>query len=162
MTVVSGTGAAHMFGISEMQFSSGQNHAGGAPHAQIFDRDEASRRLVDMRILLAEDEIFVSMALEAELTAEGAEIIGPVMTLAQGIELIDSGVEMDGAILDVNLGDTLVFPLAEMLRDRGIPIIFHTALGEREEFTRDFPEASVCVKPTLPQELIGQAAARFG
>ena len=145
-----------------MQFSSGQNQCGGAPHGQLFDRDsDDTGRLKNLRILLAEDEIFVSMALEAELMAEGAEILGPVMTLAQGIELIDSGVEMDGAILDVNLGDALVFPMAEILRDRGVPIIFHTALGERDEFARDFPDAGVCVKPTLPQDLIGQAAARF-
>lgn len=146
-----------------MQFSSGQDQCSGAPHGQIFDHDDDGDkgRLGNLRILLAEDEIFVSMALEAELMAEGAEILGPVMTLAQGIELIDSGVEMDGAILDVNLGDALVFPMAEILRDRGVPIIFHTALGERDEFARDFPDAGVCVKPTLPQDLIGQAAARF-
>jgi len=155
-------GEAFMFGFNQMDFSSRQSDAGGAPHAQMFGGDAQHGRLARLRILLAEDEIFVSMALEAELTAEGAEIIGPVMSLAAGIELIDSGVEVDGAILDVNLGDALVFPLAEMLRDRGVPIIFHTALGDREEFARDFPEASVCEKPTLPHELIGRAAARFG
>lgn len=151
-----------MYRLNELDFSSWHNRAAGAPQAQMFDGDTGSGRLAKLRILLAEDEIFVSMALEAELIAEGADIIGPVMSLAAGIELIDSGVEVDGAILDVNLGDALVFPLAEMLRERGVPIIFHTALGDREEFTRDFPEASVCVKPTLPQELIGQAAALFG
>jgi DNA-binding response OmpR family regulator len=151
-----------MYGLNKMDLSSWHNRSVGAPQAQMFDGDAASQRLENLRILLAEDEIFVSMALEAELAAEGAEIIGPVMSLTAGIELIDSGVEVDGAILDVNLGDALVFPLAEMLRERGVPIIFHTALGERDEITRDFPEASVCVKPTLPQELIGQAAARFG
>lgn len=151
-----------MFGPSEMQFSSGNDRAGGTPGASSYKGDVHAQRLADLRILLAEDEIFVSMELEAELTAEGAEVVGPVMSLAAGIELLDSGVEVDGAILDVNLGDALVFPMAQMLRERGVPIIFHTALGDRVEFSRDFPEAVICVKPTLPNKLIGQAAAMFG
>jgi DNA-binding response OmpR family regulator len=151
-----------MFGVSEMSFSSGQGHEGKKPHAVSFGSDDKSERLSDLRILIVEDEIFVSMALEDALTSAGAEVIGPAISLAAGIELVDSEVEIDGAILDVNLGDALVFPLAEMLRARGVPIIFHTALGDRVEFSRDFPEATVCVKPTLPNELIGRAAAMFG
>ncbi len=151
-----------MFGSSEMSFSSGQRHQGRSSGARTFGADDTSQRLADLRILLAEDEIFVSMALEDALTSEGAEVVGPVMSLAAGIELMDSGVEVDGAILDVNLGDALVFPLAEMLRERGVPIIFHTALGTRVEFGRDYPDAAVCVKPTLPNELIARAASMFG
>ena len=144
-----------------MSFSSGHDHQGKSPQDAPVGNYGKSQRLGELRILLAEDEIFVSMALEDTLASEGAEIVGPVMSLAAGIELMDSGVEVDGAILDVNLGDALVFPLADMLLERGVPIIFHTALGTRVEFGRDYPEATVCVKPSLPNELIARAASMF-
>lgn len=131
------------------------------PTEAVFTSGHPSARLAELRILVMEDEIFVSMALEESLLAAGAEVIGPFMSLAAGIEAIDSGVEIDGAILDVNLGDALVFPLAEILRDRGVPIIFHTALGVRSEFGDEFPNAMICIKPTFPQDLVGHAAALF-
>ena len=151
-----------MFGLNEMRFSSGQRHSDNGAHSGSMGFGSGQQRLAELRILLAEDEIFVSMAIEDALVAAGAEVVGPVMSLAAGVELLDSGVEVDGAILDVNLGDALVFPMAEMLRERGVPIIFHTAMGDRPEFAQDYPDATVCVKPTLSNELIARAAALFG
>lgn len=151
-----------MYGMNKMRFSSGQRHSDNGAHNGSFASGGGQKRLAELKILVAEDEIFVSMAIEDALVAAGAEVVGPVMSLAAGIELLDSGIEIDGAILDVNLGDALVFPMAELLRDKGVPIIFHTAMGTRPEFAQDYPDATVCVKPTLANELVARAAALFG
>lgn len=37
---------------------------------------------------------------------------------------------IDGAILDINLAGVQVFPVAQALRDRGIPFLFSSGYGE--------------------------------
>ena len=102
------------------------------------------------------------MAIEDALVASGAEVVGPAMSVSRGLELLDSETDLDGAILDVNVDDRLVFPLAERLRDKGIPIIFHTAYVDRAKMDSSFPDSIICIKPVLNEELVAQAAARFG
>jgi CheY-like chemotaxis protein len=160
--ISSGPGKFSMFGQHSMFFSSAKGRTGNQPAAGTFRADERSGLLADLRILIVEDEIFVSMAIEDALSEAGAEVVGPAMALQPAIALVESDDDIDGAILDVNLGDALVFPLAEILRERGVPIIFHTAMGSRSEFATEFPDAVVCVKPTLPDQLIRQAAGLFG
>ncbi|MBL0923664.1 MAG: response regulator [Sphingomonadaceae bacterium] len=145
-----------------MFFSSGYRRTGDRSLIGSFGQDGISGQLAELRILLVEDEIFVSMAIEAALAEAGAEVVGPAMSLPAAMALIEGDGDIDGAILDVNLGDALVFPLAEVLRERGVPIIFHTAMGQRPEFQAEYPDAVVCVKPTLPDQLIRQAATLFG
>ena len=40
-----------------------------------------------------------------------------------------SHANLDAAILDVNVGGAVVFPVADVLRGRGVPIIFATGYG---------------------------------
>jgi DNA-binding response OmpR family regulator len=43
-----------------------------------------------------------------------------------------SHTSLDAAILDVNVGGAVVFPVADVLRRRGVPIIFATGYGSGE------------------------------
>lgn len=150
-----------MTGIIELNFASGQQ-ASDAAQSGIFGSEDGVKRLSDLRILIVEDEIFVAMAMEDALASAGAEILGPLMSVASGLEMLDREEQIDGAILDINLGKELVYPLAEALRDRGVPIIFHTALDDRTTIHALFPDAEICVKPVLNAQLVATAAARFG
>ena len=47
-------------------------------------------------------------------------------SVADALDLLAAGAPPDAAILDVNLGGEMVFPLAEALRDRGVPFMFAT------------------------------------
>lgn len=141
--------------------ATGQNSTDSVA-ARAFGSGEPSERLADLRILIVEDEIFVAMAIEDALVSAGAEVIGPVMSVASGMEIMDRETAIDGAILDVNLDDELVFPLAERLRDEGVPIIFHTALFDRTAINTAFPDSIICSKPALNEELVALAAAHFG
>jgi len=78
------------------------------------------------RILVVEDEYMVAEDLRIELEDMGAEVLGPVPSLAGALALLATGALPDAAILDVNLGGEMVFPLAEALRERGVPFMFAT------------------------------------
>jgi CheY-like chemotaxis protein len=49
--------------------------------------------------------------------------------------------DFDVAILDINLNGETVYPIAEILQDRGLPFVFSTGYGERglPEAYRDRP-----------------------
>ena len=70
----------------------------------------------------------VAMLVEDMLTELGHSVVGPAMRLDQALPLAREA-EFDFAILDVNLGGQLSFPVAEVLRARGIPFIFATGYG---------------------------------
>ena len=81
--------------------------------------------LQDRRILVVEDEYFIADAMQRELEEVGALVIGPAASVAEAMALLHSG-PLDAAILDVNLDGDDIFPLAQMLADRGIPFLFAT------------------------------------
>ncbi|MEO6102013.1 MAG: response regulator, partial [Pseudoxanthomonas sp.] len=58
----------------------------------------------------------------------GIEIVGPAATLAHALEVAESG-SFDVAMLDVNLGCETSFPVARVLRERGIPFFYTTAFA---------------------------------
>jgi CheY-like chemotaxis protein len=78
------------------------------------------------RILVVEDEYIIACELSLELEDVEATVVGPVGNLADAMALINSGESVDGAILDVNLGGQLTYPLADLLAERGVPFVFTT------------------------------------
>ena len=82
-----------------------------------------------LRVLVVEDEMMVSMLIEDMLTDMGCTILGPVSRLDEAVELVNKS-EFDCAVLDVNLGGQSVFPLADLLRERGAPFAFATGYGD--------------------------------
>jgi CheY-like chemotaxis protein len=89
----------------------------------------ANRPLQKFRILVAEDEALLAMLLEDMLREIGCESVRWVATAEEGIALADT-VDVDVALLDVNLNGVPSFALAECLAARGIPIVFSTGYAE--------------------------------
>jgi CheY-like chemotaxis protein len=58
----------------------------------------------------------------------GYEVIGPAMRLDRALKAAQEA-EFDFAILDINLSDMQSFPVADVLRERGIPFIFASGYG---------------------------------
>lgn len=85
--------------------------------------------LTGLRVLVVEDEMMVAMLMEDMLADLGCIVVGPISRLDEAMESI-SELELDCAVLDVNLGDQSVFPLADLLRERGIPYAFATGYGD--------------------------------
>jgi CheY-like chemotaxis protein len=89
----------------------------------------ATPDLAGLRVLVVEDEMMVSMLIEDMLDDLGCKVIGPASRLEEAIELANT-VEIDCAVLDVNLGGQPIFPLADILRAKGRPFAFATGYGD--------------------------------
>lgn len=86
-------------------------------------------KLDGLRVLVVEDEMMVSMLIEDMLTDLGCTIVGPASRLDEALQLAHSA-ELDCAVLDVNLGGQPIFPLADLLREKGAPFAFATGYGD--------------------------------
>lgn len=95
-------------------------------------------------VLIAEDEPMVAALLEDLLTDAGYRVfVGE--TLYQATALAGENA-IDVAILDVRLGKQESFPLADSLRQRGVPLLFASGHG-RDGLPERFADASVLQKP---------------
>lgn len=77
------------------------------------------------RVLIVEDESMISILLEDMVCDLGAHIVGPAARFEHAMTLALEA-EIDLAILDVNVDGLVVYPIADVLRCRGIPFIFVT------------------------------------
>jgi len=82
------------------------------------------------RVLVVEDETMIAMLVEDMLADLGCVVVGPAHDLGTATALAGGGEAIDAALLDVNLAGRPVFALADMLRARGVPMVFATGYGE--------------------------------
>ncbi|WP_019906522.1 response regulator [Methylobacterium sp. 77] len=105
------------------------------------------------RVLLVEDESLVAMLAEDMLLDLGFEVV-VAMRLEQALRHLQAG-EFDLAILDVNLGESRSYPVADVLFERCIPFLFATGYGTAgvEQAYRTVP---VMQKPYRKEEMEAQ------
>ena len=89
-----------------------------------------SQPLSGRRVLVVEDESLVAMLLETILEDMGCLPVGPASTVEEGLAMAVDGERLDAALLDVNVAGREVFPIADALRERGLPFVFSTGYGE--------------------------------
>lgn len=110
-------------------------------------------------VLVVEDMYLVALDLADQLADLGCVVVGPAASVKQAFERID-GVELDGAILDVNLAGERSFPIAEWLASRGIPFVFLTGYDSVTVFPPEFLQIPRLAKP-LPPGTLAKAVATF-
>lgn len=108
------------------------------------------------RVLVVEDEMLVALNLEDLLVDLGAEVVGPAMRLETALDLARSE-RLDVAVLDINLHGGRSYPVAEVLRDRGLPFIFATGYGHAEG-SEAFAHVPTLTKPYRSGELAAALA----
>lgn len=81
-----------------------------------------------LRILVVEDETIVAMMVEDMLADLGFEHAGTASHLADALRMAGE-LQLDGAVLDVNLHGKPSFEAAELLRARGVKVVFATGYG---------------------------------
>lgn len=104
------------------------------------------------RILIMEDEFIVALDLSDMTQDLGFEVEGPYATIAEGTRAVAHH-RPDAAILDVQLADGEVFPLADILMQLGVPIIFHSGHAQQSSVLARYPTARSASKP-CPAEVI--------
>jgi CheY-like chemotaxis protein len=109
------------------------------------------------RILVVEDEAMISMLLEDMVLDCGGEPVGPVARFDDALALAHK-TEFGVAVLDLNLNGTLSYPIAEVIRERGIPVIFATGYGADGLLDR-FSDCPTLQKPFSQQDFAEAVAA---
>ena len=106
------------------------------------------------RVLIVEDEVMVLMMLEDIMSALGHEIFNTASNFDDGLAAAKTG-KFDIALLDINLNGELSFPIAVVLRERGIPFVFASGYG-RAGLVEGFAGAPIIKKPFSIAELEGE------
>ncbi len=116
--------------------------------------------LAGTRILVVEDNSVIAYDIADSLEEAKAEAVvcGRVMEALAAIEE-DA---IDGAVLDVNLPDGVVTPVAERLIARGVPVIFCTGVGLPFALKQRFPDAVVYMKPVMMGQLVDRLVQLLG
>lgn len=105
-----------------------------------------------LRVFVVEDEVLLALSLEDDLRDAGLAMLGPYTTLHQAMQASRSE-SFDLALLDVNLHGEAVFPLADELIARRIPVVFLTGYGAADlpDRFRPLPRLQ---KPYEPSHLV--------
>jgi CheY-like chemotaxis protein len=104
------------------------------------------------KIFVVEDETLVLFNLEDILENLGFTIIGEAMWIEHAQELAETVEQPDAAILDVNIGGSAVFPVAKILADRGVPILFTTGYGG-DGLSTEWRDRPVVSKPYTQNDI---------
>jgi two-component SAPR family response regulator len=86
-----------------------------------------------LKVLVVEDESLVALDIETMLEEMGCKVVASVPRLVKALDLA-SRLDLDLAVLDINLAGEVVYPLAFRLAARGIPFLFSTGYS-----TADLP-----------------------
>jgi CheY-like chemotaxis protein len=103
------------------------------------------------RVLLVEDEAMIAMLIEDMLADLGCDVVATAGQLDEAVSLARSG-SFDLAFLDLNLRGVPSYPVAQALRERGIPFAFVTGYGTAGTDPA-YAEAPVLQKPFRERHL---------
>jgi CheY-like chemotaxis protein len=104
------------------------------------------RSLQGLRVLVVEDDFLLADGLAEELAEHGLQVVGPVATVQQALRLLDDGTPIDAAILDVNIGGEMAYPVADRLAERGTPFLLASGYDAAALPAR-FRHVRSCEKP---------------
>lgn len=107
---------------------------------------ESPGPLTGRRVLVIEDEYFLADDIMRALTALGARVVGPYGDLDEARAVVDRDVAIDAAIVDINLRNEMVFPLARVLRSRKVPLVFTTGY-DKSSIAPEFEDVQLWGKP---------------
>ena len=108
-------------------------------------------------VLVAEDQIFIAMDLALAVEDAGGEVAGPVASVENALALIETR-PITAAILDFNLTDGDITPVATLLLDANIPLIIQSGVGIPPELAMRFPDIVVFIEPYVAADLVSKLA----
>ncbi len=115
-------------------------------------------RLAGTSVLVVEDEYLLAMDTERMLLDVGAKVVGPAASCREALALLGAGVPIGAALVDVNLGGEMAFPVIDVLTARGVFVILTTGYNPELLVTR-YPQIIRFEKPIRTSALIEALAA---
>jgi CheY-like chemotaxis protein len=107
----------------------------------------------DAPILIAEDNLYLSLDLSSAVEELDGRVVGPASTVAEALTLL-AQCEIAAAIIDFHLDNQDACVLLQHLADRQIPFVIHTANSLPAfvcELHRNVP---VLMKPLQPRAVL--------
>lgn len=102
--------------------------------------------------MVVEDEPIVGMDIEAILSEAGLQVVGPVSSATEALELISSG-PVECALIDYVLTDGNALDVVAKLTDSSIPFAFVTGLS-RDGIPAAYGNVPTVGKPFAAAELL--------
>jgi DNA-binding LytR/AlgR family response regulator len=116
--------------------------------------DSRLERLKGRCLLVVEDEYLIAADLTASLESIGVEVVGPAASVEEALTLVaNDGDRLDGAVLDINLRNERVYPVADVLAARGVPFVFTTGY-DAVAVPSPYADAPRCEKPVDKAQLL--------
>ncbi|ANM13214.1 MULTISPECIES: response regulator [unclassified Rhizobium] len=116
-----------------------------------MEKNNLAKLFSGKRVLIVEDEYFLADETRRKLEDLGAVVIGPTSNVSRALDLINRE-HIDAAILDVYLGDELVFAVADELEARDINFVFATGY-DPAHIPVKYKGFALCEKPAELEQI---------
>ena len=113
-----------------------------------------------LSVLIVEDDPMIAMGLAFAAEDVGAIVVGPAASTLEALTLLGQAV-VDAAILDVQLADRDMTPVAVALIDAGVPFLVHTGTGLPADLAAAFPQLPIMMKPAMPNNVMARRLAEM-
>ena len=117
---------------------SSPGHPQPAPHQMLAGRD----------VLLVEDSLIIALDAEDIVGRLGAATVSTAATIEGALDLIEE-TRPSVAMLDINLGDSTSFAIADRLASLDVPFLFATGYGEQAQLPPQHRGRTVVQKPYM-------------
>lgn len=162
-------GARFKFTIPARHISEPKNYAGPKINLTSRAHDDQGKHLklpppgvlIGRSVLLVEDSLIIALDVEDILGRLGAEEVHTYATVEGALDALDRSTPSI-AILDINLGDTNSFPVANRLLELGVPFFFASGYGEQAQLPLDHRARRVIQKPYTVENLARALGAALG
>jgi DNA-binding response OmpR family regulator len=114
----------------------------------------------DHLILIVEDETYVGLGLALAIEDAEGRVVGPVGTVAEALTLLEAH-QISAAVLDANLADRDVTPVAVTLAGHRVPFVVYTGTGLPSELAAVLPDIPVIMKPASPSHVLERLLERI-
>lgn len=104
-----------------------------------------------LRVFVAEDEFHVLRLIEDMLADLGCVVVNSVSNLPSALQAAET-TQAQVAVLDINLAGRAIYPVAQVLKRRRIPILFSTGYGPAG-IDPEWKSCSVVQKPFAIEQL---------
>jgi DNA-binding response OmpR family regulator len=111
-------------------------------------------------VLVVEDDVLIGLDVKATLDALGCHVLGPIATVGAALVTLSTN-RLDAAVLDINLGPELSFPIADALSFASVPFLFLTAYN-RAILPNAHRFRPLVTKPFLPEALVRAVTRLLG